>query len=203
VNRLNWLVGTYCQAYSALWVWLTSYTSDDAASKIARRALANLFRWACNAVQTTQGPYADVAELALSGLLIEGFEGADDPHTWPLATLLPMDDAFHYGFSHLYAAVYSVQYEAGWTVREREEIFVWLMSTVPTCVDDDRLEAEIKDGDLVPGPLRRAVELIASHTCDGKLICTVMEQMWRDEHASSRTWMLAQKSREAIAPWLR
>jgi len=203
VNRLWFLYTGYVDAYDSIWRWLCRYTTDETAGRIARRAMANLFRWACNAVQTTQGPWADAAELALAGLTVTGFEGAEDPSEWPLRTLPALEDGLHYRLCHLYALIYAMQYEAGWTVREREEIFVWIMSKEPVMLTEDQLEGEIDHGDLLPLPLRRAVEISFFHTCDGALICAVTDQMWRDEHASSRTWMLAQKSREAIAPWPR
>lgn len=203
MNRLHFLYCEYVQLHDTLVKWLTGYTSEQAAAQIARHALATVFRWACNAVQTSQGPYVDVAEQCLAGLLVAGFEADTDPPSWPLADLPPLDDVQHYQISHIYASVYAAQYEAHWTLQEREEVFMWIMQTAPVCMEQDQLEQAVSPDGSCPAPVRRALEKIRLHTCDGRLICAVTEQMWRGEHASSRTWMLAQMSREAIAPWPR
>lgn len=203
MNRLWWLYCGYVELHNGLVKWLTAYVCEDQAGKIARRALANLFRWACNAVETTQGPYADAAEQALAGLLVAGFDAGDNPGEWPLATLPALDDAAHYRIAHLYSLVYAMQYDAGWTVNEREQVFMWIMTTAPVDMEHDQLEAAMEGDSPIPAPVRRAVESAIAHKCDGQLICAVTEQIWRDEHKTSRMWMRAQMTREAIAPWPR
>lgn len=191
----------YAAVYSALVEWLKDYLPEATARRVVRVSLADLYRWACNAVPTTYGPFGDVAEACMARAL--GMDMLPDAPkaAWPLATLEGQCDRFHYDVACIYAAVYAFVYEADFDMHDREALYQMIRTHDPEKPPCDLTEETILAACAANPVLRRVVLACESHRCDGRLICQVTEQMWEDEHRRGSEWMVAHTSREAIAPW--
>ena len=122
---------------------------------------------------------------------------------WPMQTLMPMDLDFHHKVAHLYAAVYAAVYEADLTLQERECLFQMVRVHDPEVTEDIPQVGDLAAKFVSWPVLRRVFVSLAEHKCDGRLVCTISEQMWREETQRGAQWMDAHMSREAIAPWPR
>lgn len=193
----------YAELYHLLTCWLTRYLPEENARKVVRFTLADSFRWATNAVQGLYGPYADAAEAAMGRALGMELQGDADGWAWPMATLPAGDVEFHHRMAQLYSAVYSAVFEADLTLREREAVFMLIRVHNPEFGREIPQPGELNQWlDSLP-LVRRVVEAVASHTCDGRLICAVNEQIWREETDKGVRWMREHIGREESNQWQR
>lgn len=191
----------YATLHSVLVKWLSEYMTLNDARRVVSLSLADMYRWACNAVPTTYGPFSDVAEVCMARALGLMSQPDSDHVAWPMATLDAQTDQFHYEVAWLYANVYGTLYEANVSLNEREAIYQMIRLHYPTLRDESTALLEIDEACCTSTLIRRVVSTMSSHACMGQLICTVTQGIWEDEHRRGRDWMIAQRSREAIAPW--
>ena len=191
----------YARIYNILVCWLTTYLPEQDAKRTVRYALADGYRWACNAVPSMYGPFGDVAEACMARALGMDVRKDAEGWEWPMSSLPCMDVDFHHEVAMLYAAVYAAVFEAGFSITEREQVY-----QIIRIHDPEMTESTPQAGDLAVRfasfpALRRVFVSMAEHKCDGRLVCTISEQIWREETRRGVAWMGAHMSREAIAPW--
>lgn len=203
MTGLEGIARVYCSLYINLVQWITQYVGREDAKKIVLRALATMFRLACNAYETPQGPYADLCDQVLAGSIQHGFIDPLTEQIWPLSNVPIPSTNDLYEIAHLYSLVYHACYSTQWSMAEREHIYQWIRLTVPLLDLDEQNPQAYADLDSMPAPLRRAVDQARSTRCDGELICQVSDDIWRIEHQKGQSWLHNQVDREAIAPWLK
>lgn len=191
----------YFKIYRTLVEWLYQYLPEADARRVVRLSLADLFRWACNAVPTTYGPFGDVAEACMARALGRELLPDAPNGAWPMSTLDPQTNEFHYQVGNLYAAVYTVVYDAQLSLSEREALFQMVRMHEPVICGYDSVYQEIANATATNSLLRRVFFVLEGHECDGRLVCQVGQDIWDDEHRRGSEWMSAHRSREAIAPW--
>lgn len=186
----------YAELYQVLTCWLSRYLQGDVADKVIRLTLADSFRWASNAVQGLYGPYADAAEAAMGRAL--GMEVSQEAEgwMWPMQTLPAGTPEFHHRMAHLYSTVYAAVFEAGLTLTERERVFMMIRMHDPVFLPESEPPPNLEEILEKMPVLRRVFSAIVTHRCDGRLVCPVSEQIWREETDKGISWMKAQLSRE-------
>lgn len=201
MNGIEILAQTYNSVWITLVKWIEPYVGVSDAKKIVRATLAEMFRLACSAFNTVNGPYADAADAVLARVIQHGFIDPMTSTPWPMRTLGIPDDNALCEIARLYAVTYHAQYSMSWTLAERDEIYIWLRTTdcpvygLPT---DTIVTVEY---DLAPHPLRRAVEYLSNNPCGEELICQVAQEIWSLEETKGRDWQRAHNPVEANAPW--
>jgi len=191
VNGVELASYTYCSVFVSLVQWVEQYVGRKHALTMVCSVMAQWFRLACNAYDTAQGPYGEIADMLMVQMVRHG---AIDPlrtSEWPLTTLgIPSEDEIC-DIARLYAVVYHASVGCSWSLAEREEIYLWLRTTVPPIVGLDEGALIAVQYDLAPLPLRRAVEYFDNEQCGEQLVCVVAQKIWENEERAGLNWLRA------------
>lgn len=191
MNGIERIAHTYSSVFVTLLRWAEDYVGRQAALPMVCSVLAQWFRLACNAYQTNQGPYGEIADMLLAQIMRNGMIDPLKSSAWPLTTLGIPTEGDLCEIARLHALVYHASVSCHWSIAEREEIYLWLRTTVPPVVGTADGTIIAIEYDHAPLPLRRAVELLQIETCGDQLICAVTQQIWEDEERTGLSWQRA------------
>jgi hypothetical protein len=188
VNILEELWETYVKLYFHMCQWAGTFVPETSARKVARLALARLFQLACTAWETTQGPFAELGDLAVPLIINEGLSGGGMTFD-PFHSTIPLPDHdLLWHTAKLYANVYQLVYFGQWSMTERESIAMAIRVYDPIPHDVLWLKLHITESSEPLPILRRAVDRADVHECGHHLICEAAYQIFTDEGERGIRW---------------
>jgi hypothetical protein len=188
VNYIEKLIHTYASVYITLVRWAEGFVGRADAHKFVAASMADCFRWACTAWDSNEGPYAAIVDAVLSRMVHRGYVDPLKAAVWPLSNVGVPGEAENCEIARLYAAVYHCCVTSGWSLREREDIYLWLRTRRLPDVELSQGAVVEVEYPLAPDPLRRALELMNDHACGEELVCPVAQDLWEHEERKGANW---------------
>jgi hypothetical protein len=183
------LYSTYIRWYGLLKAWAMLLVGEAVAARCARRTMAEMFVEACNAVETMDGPYMRSVDVLYRHICMQPgmnekiFVGsAFQQMSYPDGELVAY-------IAKLYAAVYHMSYTAAWTIRDRQEVQIYLRLFDPYPMSQDKIIESLERCGPVTHPFRCGVEAMTNHTHDEELICAASCALWEQEETRGLEWL--------------
>jgi hypothetical protein len=179
---------TFDRAHHYLELWATRFISAAGASRVASIALSRLFQQATVLWDTQQGPWAEVIDLAVPGLLrqalSEGKTALGPVESYPFVP----DDEFLTRFCNLYVVVYMGAQFARWSFAEREELTRSIRMNTPYSTWPGHCKEWLNSARFGASPVRRAFALLDAHQCGGDMVCAAASEALSLETTMSLLW---------------
>lgn len=179
----------YVTLYNLIQGWAAAYVPETASRKVARYAIARVFQLACTAWETSEGPYAETGDIALSLMVREAWMEGSITLGAPEGQIPVPGDGFISDLAQCYATVYQLAQFAKWSLYERETISTAIRRHDPQHHDALYLRLHLAGQSDALCALRRAVDAADNHSCGDDVICDAATEIFIDEARRGALWV--------------
>ncbi len=193
------LWSTYARWFETLTVWAALLVPEREARRCARRALAEMFVLALNAVETLDGPYMHSTDVLYRFVCMHRTDNDAGLLSWAYQSMPYPDEDFLEEIADLYAAVYEAGYIARLTLWERTEIAALIRLYDPTDMSSERLSVSLEENCPTTHPLRRVVGATRDKTRTSEHVQALALELAIGETQRARTWLKRQTIENGVS----
>jgi len=193
ISREDQWRGLWFEAHQTLMTYLEPAVDDDPARAIASRALGYWLQSAGDGLETTHGSYAALLEVAKHELTSRF---SLDENLTPYQLGLPDLSTFStlpYSLGFAYCDFRRIVQLCGWDKATIHRLAKALSQTWPVSREGWGRLVENVHTNLVTASLRRALEVRATHACDGCLTCEEFGVRWEKEDQLTADWLISER----------